>query len=421
MATPPKKITPTRLAEVRDEEEFWRRKSAAAALKAEALSLDPSLADSSTSSRVRGRSLSDSYKENYEEGLKIKGFREGLGDSVSSKPAPVSPELILDRKARIAASLAGMKYSPDEIKKYLDAISPFLDSTSLAGDPWANRYMMEKFQGGQNPTRNDIIEAVRLGSEMNRTHQPSDPASMISAMTQVFKAAQDSRNTVDPVASFNSGINTVLPLFQQMSETQKTAFQAQIESLRNELAEKDPAVFFDRMRSFAETMGWHPSGSEDPTVLLHRLDSADKQSERAFQIEREKWKAEFDAKTEGLKERKQTEMLKTVVGTVQKALESPVVREFGKTVGRSIGVPTNPLSDAKTAAAKQTLENPMEEKFSLTCSTCKRISYFSRSDLLKIEQSAGGKWVCPCGAAYGLKNSSSGTDDKNKDEGSPIV
>src|SRR2546422_11720431 len=123
MATPVRKITPSRLAEAKDEEEYWRRKSVAATLKSEALQLDPSLAEPSITRQNRSSSITDAYKTNYSEGLQIKAFREGLGEP-SSNPKPVSPTTLITEKAAIIRSLASAGKSAQEIEIYLSKLGP---------------------------------------------------------------------------------------------------------------------------------------------------------------------------------------------------------------------------------------------------------------------------------------------------------
>jgi len=110
----------------------------------------------------------------------------------------------------------------------------------------------------------------------------------------------------------------------------------------------------------------------------------------------------MEDKRELNKQRAQADLLNNVLGTAQKALESPVVRELGRNVGSKLGVKENPLTKAQTTAAQAELANPTETPYSFRCPQCSTNHSFSAKQLTLIKE-AGGKWVCPkCASPYEL-------------------
>src|SRR5438309_6631127 len=116
----PTKVSPNKLEEAKNAQEYWARKNAAAVLKAEAVALDPSLNESSTTRQSRGSSgLADAYRENYKAGLEIQGFKQGLGEPPGNPKPVVSPSTLVTEKAAIIKSLASAGKTPEEIEHYL--------------------------------------------------------------------------------------------------------------------------------------------------------------------------------------------------------------------------------------------------------------------------------------------------------------
>src|SRR5438132_53371 len=82
------------------------------------------------------------------------------------------------------------------------------------------------------------------------------------------------------------------------------------------------------------------------------------------------------------KKTKAQQQLFTGIGKqISAALESPVIREAGKAVGGKLKLP-----DVRGTAAREQLANPMQELFSHQCTKCRKVTMFSRADLLKIQQ-----------------------------------
>ena len=408
----PNRATDTELAKSQRAKEISRNWLEARENQAALERLDTGLGEDTVEGRratySNKRTLLSRIQEARLSGMEVAAFERGLGGN-SSKPAIVDPRTVIDHKAKIAANLAAMKIPPEQARQYMEAVSPFLDSSAFADDPWAQRYMLEKFQQGHSPTRDSILEAVRLGMDMRGSHpqQNLDVGQLMKGMSDMFRAGIEvskGNGSNDPVAT----LNAIFPLVEKMNEGQRLVFENQLNTLREELRGRDPAEFVDTMKRYADLFGWTRQ-SESEEVQLHRLQASEQQSQRAFELEKEKWRAQWDARIEDGKSKRQEALLKTISGNLSKVLESPVARQLGREVGSKLKV-ENPIEKAKTAAAKEILATPMSEQFGLTCHKCKSPHVFTRRDLLSIE-SHGGKWVCDgtvdgqtCGEVFLLKN-----------------
>src|SRR2546425_5303073 len=111
-------------------------------------------------------------------------------------------------------------------------------------------------------------------------------------------------------------------------------------------------------------------------------------------------------RSESHKNKQQENLLKGVTSTIEKLVESPVLQQLGKNVGNKMGMPANPLAEAKTAAAQNQLSNPLETPYAFTCNKCRTSHTFSARDLSLISE-RGGMWMCPsknCAETYKLKD-----------------
>ncbi len=345
-------------------------------------------------------------------GMEVAAFERGLGGN-SSKPATVDPRTVIDHKAKIAANLAAMKIPPEQARQYMEAVSPFLDSSAFADDPWAQRYMLEKFQQGHSPTRDSILEAVKLGMDMrgSQPQQNLDVGQLMKGMSDMFRAGIEvskGNGSNDPVAT----LNAIFPLVEKMNEGQRLVFENQLQTLREELRRRDPSEFVETMKRYSDLFGWSRQ-PESEQVQLHRLDALSDERKMAFELEKERWAKEWDSKIEDRRAKNQGEMIRGIMGTASKIFESPIAKELGKNVGKRIGVAENPVEKIRSQAAQSQLatpQDPMSEQFRLQCHKCKSHHVFTRRDLLSIE-SRGGKWVCDgtvdgqtCGEVFLLKN-----------------
>ncbi len=414
MSAPTRVPTAEQVEKAKREREFWMLKNQASTYRQEYEALNPGTAEETQLAR-RGTSTGQRLKENYLDALEVRQFK-AVVEGENSKPK-LGPVEIAASKARIIEALAKAGKTAAEIEEYLNRISPHLDLYAMATDPAAQSLLFARTMsgGGQQLGVKDIIEVVKMASELKGPQHPQteNSAAMVSALGGVFQAAfqaaQNRNPTTDPVKTFNDGMAVVMPMFQAMNENQRLAFTAQIESLKNELRNADPHEFFARMRDLAESLGWHPGGSEDPEVIKHRLNLTDAQSQRAFELERDRWRHEIESKQEAAKERRQTEMVRSITGTLQKAFESPVVRELGKSVGSKIGATNNPLAAAQSRAAQEQIQNPLETLYDFRCGKCHKARKFSTKELTLIAEKQNGAWVCPdCGAEYKLQKPDKG-------------
>src|SRR2546427_7101612 len=117
-----------------------------------------------------------------------------------------------------------------------------------------------------------------------------------------------------------------------MNEAQRSSFETQLTTLREELRGRDPSEFVETMKRYSDLFGWTRQPDSE-SITTAKLQAAQENSKMAFDLEREKWRNQWEEKRETNKQKAQAELLNGVLGTAQKALESPVVRELGKNVG----------------------------------------------------------------------------------------
>jgi len=416
------RITSAELERSRRAREIARNWLQAEETRAKLSGLDPEVGDGAPGSPIRpgksGRSPLDRIKEARISGLEVREFSKGLGDeSSSSRAVQVNPSTLVEQRSLIIRSLVAAGRTPEEIQQYMEKVTPYLDVVATAGsDPTTQSLLFSRLMNGGQQASLTIKDVAEVISMLNMAKQPqpqsSDPAAMAGAMVNAVKVGIDaakSTNNSDPLAT----IAAIAPLYKEVNEGTRQALQSQIDLLKSQ--NRDPVQYLQELRGSADALGWGPREPEPTEVTLAKLHSQNAREQRAIEMKRE-----------DLKDKRQSEFVKNITSTLSRAFESPIIKEFGRGIGRSIGADKNPVvqaaAKAPAAAAQAQLQNPMEERFSFTCSSCKRTSYFSRAELLKIEQSSQGRWVCPsCGSAYSLKNSSGETSNKkDKDEGPPI-
>jgi len=347
----------------------------------------------------------DKFKKGLGDGLEIAGLQAGMNRSAPGNPNPdwkPSPKEIFERKTSIMRAVA-QTGKPEEIPKVMEALSPYMEVSST--DPLMSLLIPRlNNSGGEKLGVREVLEIIKLGNELRGpSQQPSDPTTMANVIASSLKTGAElaSRNNgSDPVAAFNQGIQTITPILEKLSETQRLAFEGQIAQLRNELEQKDPEKYFQTFQKYSEMFGGHPPESAE--VQMHKLHSLDAERERAYRLETERWRNELQTKAEDRKAKQQSQVIGQITSSLERVFESPVAAQLGKQIGGKIGVSSNPISEARTQAAQNQLQNPMEERFSHLCPKCKKTSHFSRADLVKIE-SSGGRWVCSCGEAYTLR------------------
>jgi hypothetical protein len=342
----------------------------------------------------RRPSALDRIREARVSGLEIKEFSKGIGEEAStSKSVQVNPSTLLEQRGLIIRSLVAAGRTPEQIESYLFKVAPFLDVVATAGaDPMTQSLLYSRLMSGngqQSLGVRDIIEVIGMVNQMKGTQRPqSDIASVIAALGS-FLAATKNNN--------GSDVTTIQTLYGEMNKQAQASFDRQLELLREKYS--DAPTFEDQLQhvmSLQKTLGL---GKESEAVSLKRMD-----------LETQRWSKQQEIDADLRKSKSQNEMVRTITGNLQKALESPVIRELGKNVGSKIGVRENPVEKVRTAAAQTQLRepppNPMDEVFGLTCAICKNQVDFTRSELVRISEAGGGsgKWSCPhCAAVYVLK------------------
>jgi hypothetical protein len=313
----------------------------------------------------------------------------------------VDTQQILDRKAHIAAQLIGMKYPPELVRSYSEAIGPFLDSSTFASDPFAQRFMIERFQQGQAPTRDSIIEAVRLGAEMKNSQPQTDMGQLANALAVAMQSgvqAAKGNGSADPLA-----------LMTMLNQNQQQSHQQQLQMYERLLESQQPRTLTEQlkdMQHMQETLG-KLGGADTPEIQMKKLELTEARDSR-----------QFSAVQEEKKTKAQTEMFKTIAGGLSKALESPVLRQLGRNVGSKLGV-ENPIAKAQNAAAQEVVQNPTAVPWGFNCPKCHTSHSFTAIQLAKIKDS-GGRWVDPvCGEVYSLQAPPGGDPFNDKDNVSP--
>jgi hypothetical protein len=376
---------------------------------------------------VRGKTGRPSPLDRIEEarirGLEVFQFEKGIGGNTSKSATPqVTPGDIASAKARIVEALAKAGKSAPEIEEYLTRISPHLDVYALAtNDPTSQALLYSRVMSGNGQSGlKDIVETIKLVNDLRGPQQQqSDPAGMISAVAKVFEVAQRRNPERDPVETFNAAVQTVAPFINQQNESLKTAYQGQIDMLKLQLEQNrgtDPLTVLKQWHETGQQLGLIGQPESDE-IKLHRLQGLEEDRKRAYELERERWQHELRTKEEDRRQKAQNSMMQQVVGSIEKIVESPVVKELGKNVGNKIGMPANPLAQAKTQAAQNQLSDPLSTPYSFTCGKCKKDFAFSAGQLTKISE-AGGTWLCPsegCHEVYRLKDH----DKKGSGAGGP--
>jgi len=382
---------------------------AAAENRQRLMELDPSMSGSAPERAELRRDLRagpvDRFRKGLGDGLEISGLRSAL-QSAPDNPAnwKPSPKEIFERRTSIMRAVA-QAGRPEEVAKIMEALSPYMEAST--GDPLMALLIPRlNNTGGEKLGIKELLEIVKLSSELRAPQQApapaSDPAAMASAIVDAIKVGSEisSKNspTIDPVT-----------ILQHQTEIVKNAYEGQLALAREQLKNRSLDGELDRLSKYRDIFS---APSEDPEIAKHRLQIADQQSQRAFELERERWRAEFDSKNEAAKSRAQSETIKQIVGPIRQMLETPIAKEIGKNVGRRIGVPHNPVSAANSRAVAEQMTNPPQPGWSFKCAKCHGDFKFTAEQIENIKNGSG-KWACPsegCGEIYVLQTPSGSPD-----------
>jgi hypothetical protein len=361
--------------------------------------LDPAIEGDGVQPRAGkyGRpSALDRIKEARVSGLEIQQFSKGLGEEASaSKSVQVNPSTLLEQRGLIIRSLVAAGRTPEQIESYLLKVAPFLDVVATAGaDPMTQSLLYSRLMSGngqQSLGVKDVIEVIGMVNQMKGTQQPqSDTASIIAALGS-FLAATKNNN--------GSDVTTISSLYQEMNKQAQSSFDRHLELIKERLA--DQPSFEEQLSHIMALQKTLGVGKESEAVSLKRMD-----------LETARWSKQQEIDADMRKSKSQNEMIKTISGNLSKVLESPIVSELGKNVGRKIPGVSN-VMDARTSAAQQTVKNaedPTRVPWGFTCAKCKTPFTFTAMELTKIGE-AGGRWVCPtlgCAEIYELKSGPTG-------------
>src|SRR4029077_7803545 len=339
----------------------------------------------------------DRATEAHLKGTELRLFERGLnGDDEHppSKPKESSSSL----KADLLKAVVGSSGTPEDKEKLVQMLTPYLLAIE---DPASAMLVANRIGSGEKTTMKDAVELIAvLNSVRGSQPQQSDIGQLASAMTSMLKAGielsqKNNEANIDPVT-----------ILSQQNEIVKSAYEGQLALAREQLKNKDPEAELERIAKYREIFGW--GESEDPDLAKQRLLMADQQSQRAFDLERERWRAEFDTRAEARKARSQVELVQTITGTASKLFESPVVKELGRNVGQRlektpVGKVIAKTSDARVVAAQAEIRNPSTAKYGFKCPKCNRELQLGQQELDTIRDKQNGKWVCSCGEGYRLQ------------------
>jgi len=394
------RVTAEKLSRAEAERRFWKAKHEAAVLRNEVETMSPDMFAGLEQKRLgTGKPTPlDRAAEAHTRGIELNMFQRGLngGEQASStKPTQLDPNIVIQTKAAIVKALA-TSHSPQEIETYLAKISPFLDVAMLAGsDPLTQSMLYAKIMGSnqqQTLTVKDVVELVATINELKGSQptQATDAGQLANALATAM------RSGVDAAKTNNNGVdvNQLLNMQQQSHDRLLQTQQQHFEQMR-ELQQQQPTLV-DSLKQYRELQGLVGSVPDRPEVAMKKLDlqAATEAREHAYRLE-------------SAKEKRQTELIKGITGGLSRALENPVVRELGRSVGSKIGVTDNPLAAAQTKAAQQQVKNladPLRAVYGFTCAKCRQRKTFSELRMGEIKET-GGRWVCDtpgCGEVYSL-------------------
>ena len=399
---------------------------AAAENRARLAELDPTMSGSPQERTDLRKDLRagpvDRFRKGLGDGLEISGLRSALqsapDNNASWKP---SPKEIFERRTSIMRAVAQSGRAED-IPKIMEALTPYMEVSG--GDPLMSLLIprLSNNNGGEKLGLREVLEIIKLGNELRGPPQPqnqSDPAAMASAMVGAVKvgieaAKNNNGSSLDPVAVLRESSEST----KAMLESQRDFYKTQLELNKTQ----KPGEYLKELRAVQDLFAREP---EDREIALRRIDGLSEERRMAFELEKERWHQQISDRQDANKAKREGELVRTVVGAIQKIGEQPLVRELGKSVGKKIGVPENPIAAANTRAAQETLRNPMDVPYSFVCSRCKQSHAFTSGQLTKIA-SNGGRWVCPtegCAEPYVLKgmDSPSGSTKRDKDDGDATV
>jgi len=394
------RISAEKLARAEAEKRYWKEKRDALILRNEYETQTPEMFQGLDKRLGVGKPTPlDRAAEAHTRGIELNMFQRGLngGEPQTASPAKstqLDPNVVVEAKATIVKALAP-NHTPEQIASYLEKISPFLDTAMLAGsDPLAQSLLYAKVMSSnqQQPLGlKDVIELVSIINQAkSQQSQTADPASVMNAAGNLF------RTGVETARGRNDGIDMsqVLQMQQQSHDRMIQAQQEHFKEIR-ELQQSQPTLV-DSLRQYRDLQGLVGTAPDRPEVAMKRLDPQAASEQRDHE-----WRLEA-AKSKG-----QAEMIKNITGGLSRALENPVVRELGRSVGSKIGVTDNPLAEAQTKAAQQQIKNladPLKAVYGFTCGKCRQSKTFSELRMSEIKE-AGGRWMCDsagCGEVYSL-------------------
>jgi len=388
------RITPTKLAEADAKKKYYKDLSEAEEYRR---SIEPTLTEAVSQ---RGKNMSRPSPIDRLEEARLRGAEWRMWETGYSGDAPSKTQMrqswTTAQAVDYAKYLASLGKNEDEIQRHIAKLGSTLDIA--ASDQYRNPFfqtgLMARTAESDHPFGvRDFVESVQMINTLQKpTQNGSDTAAIIAALGSFISATKGN----------SSDLTTIQGLYQQMSQQQQACFDKHLELSRDRMSEQPS--FQDQLAQIVQvqsTLG-KLSGRETEAVQTRRLE-----------LDHEKWKASLDAESEKRKSQGQMEMVKQLTGGLSRALENPVIRELGKSVGSKIGVRENPLENAKVAAAQQQvkqLSNPLEATYGFSCQRCKQPKTFSELQMARIKE-ADGKWMCDtagCGEVYSLRDMPTG-------------
>lgn len=398
------RVTSEKLNAAEREQRYWKMKRDALVLRNEYETQNPEMFQGAEKRLGAGKPTPmDQLEQAHVRGAAMRMYEKGYsGGNDGDSKAKTSPGEIAASRQRTIEALVKSGKSDAEIQAFIEKTSGYVDAMALAGsDPMMASILFSKTMSGGNQqlTMRDMIETIRLAQDLrgpNKGEHQSEIAQVIQALTQY------NRGSGDPSQTFNTAANVLGPMYAQMNQANKESSDRYLDLLREQMdrqSSNNPLDYLRQLKEGQDIVG-KLAGKESETIQAKRLE-----------LDHEKWKASMEADTERKKTAGQTDMVKTIVGNLSKALENPVIREAGRGIGQALGKTSpragavvNAVAGAPQAAARTELNTPPTQvPWGLVCHKCQTQHTFTQLQLAQIEES-GGRWSCgKCGEVYELR------------------
>src|SRR6266704_2536909 len=177
--------------------------------------------------------------------------------------------------------------------------------------------MYERWNNPGQLQLTDMVQAMKMMNEMSPRQQQFDVPAMFTAMGSIMQAMKQDRQ--DPTAM----IGVLQGIYDKMNAQTKEASQAMLEFYKSQIPpSKTLAEQLWELKEVQSSLGLR---SEDPVIASKKLE-----------LQATHDKREHEWRREAAKEKRQSEMIKGITGAITRGLESPIIREAGRSVGQAL-------------------------------------------------------------------------------------